>query len=585
MKKEAFTLVELVVTISIITLLTIIGFTSFTWYIASSKDSMRVTQIATLNDTLETYKLKKALPLPDSYVQVKDGTELIAYQWYAWESVLSSLWIEKKWWDFKDGFFYSYYVTKSRRSFQLMTFLENGEELNILSLTPSAFANSKNFTYPYVVWYKLWIITDVNNTPIQEVEAFKTNNFDIASIAEEYIIHLTSKESLQWGNAILQNLKTTALVWWKFCKIDGIGIFCNDPNISEYQKYPDCPASTVNSQTNEAVYNHWFVNNSIYVKVTWVEVLQAETNSYVAVMYCDKWTWVISWEEELIGTVCNQWYLRNGVACEPPDLYAFTNHTFSNCSATWKNGPTLINCRSAYNTTWDEDNNFYYQVTENQGYQLWTVPSTATYTINAYGWSTLWRKWARIQWDFSLVKGEQLMIVVGQKWTKTVNGEGWAGGTFVVKANSIPANVSSVTPLIVAGWAGWEGWSGSNKSCSNTDAHYLTTAWKNSCNNKAGWTNGSDGTTTYGWKWFNSFSNLIGKNAEEGWEGWFWGGGWDQNDNDNGGGGGWYSWGGGAFQWNNKWGGGGWSYNAWLNQLQWLAPSVNVDGYVIITKN
>ena len=66
-----------------------------------------------------------------------------------------------------------------------------------------------------------------------------------------------------------------------------------------------------------------------------------------------------------------------------PSLYTFSTHTFTNCGKTGASGPTLSECRSSYSPSWT-DNTSYFNVTQT-GYQIWTVPRTANYTIDAYG--------------------------------------------------------------------------------------------------------------------------------------------------------------------------------------------------------
>ena len=70
-------------------------------------------------------------------------------------------------------------------------------------------------------------------------------------------------------------------------------------------------------------------------------------------------------------------------------LYNFTSHTFTNCGATSTSGPTLANCKSSYDTSW-EDNTNYFNV-QTQGIQEWTVPKTGEYEFlvkgAAEGWS------------------------------------------------------------------------------------------------------------------------------------------------------------------------------------------------------
>ncbi len=55
-------------------------------------------------------------------------------------------------------------------------------------------------------------------------------------------------------------------------------------------------------------------------------------------------------------------------------------YTFTNCGATGKSGPTQSDCNSEYSGTSLDGN-----VTVSNGIQTWTVPSSGTYTIEAWG--------------------------------------------------------------------------------------------------------------------------------------------------------------------------------------------------------
>ena len=143
------------------------------------------------------------------------------------------------------------------------------------------------------------------------------------------------------------------------------------------------------------------------------------------------------------------------------------DYNFSNCSVTGRYGPTQAQCNTAYNNT-------NVSVTVNiQGYQEWTVPITATYTIVATGatgadgntgsQTTYYRgyKGAKITGTFNLIQGEVIYILVGQRGNVhgySSSGGGGGGGTFVVKKNS--GGISSTTVndvLIVAGGGGGYG--------------------------------------------------------------------------------------------------------------------------------
>ena len=133
---------------------------------------------------------------------------------------------------------------------------------------------------------------------------------------------------------------------------------------------------------------------------------------------------------------------------EASSLYDFTTHTFTNCGATGRNGPTLANCISSYNTSW-ENNTDYFNVPGNAGIQNWTVPTTGTYTIEvwgAQGGRSNEGYGARMRGDFTLTSGTVLKILVGQEGGDHSLSTSGGGGTFVAKSDN--------TPLIVAGGGG-----------------------------------------------------------------------------------------------------------------------------------
>ena len=142
-------------------------------------------------------------------------------------------------------------------------------------------------------------------------------------------------------------------------------------------------------------------------------------------------------------------------------LYEFTSHTFTPCGTTGTAGPTQASCRSAYSTTWDE-NNSYFTVTA--GIQYWVVPATGGYTIEAGGAkggngnSGTGGAGAKITGTFNLTEGEIVRILVGQSGGNhpTIGGGanatgGGGGGTFVIRT---PYNTNESILLIAGGGGG-----------------------------------------------------------------------------------------------------------------------------------
>jgi len=305
-----------------------------------------------------------------------------------------------------------------------------------------------------------------------------------------------------------------------------------------------------------------------------------------------------------------------------PALYSFTTHTFTNCSATGVSGPTLANCQSAYSAaTWTSSSSLF-SVTS--GIQYWTVPTTGTYTIQAWGAqggsgsgsSLTGGSGAYIKGDVSLTGGEIIKILVGQMGGTNGgahgNENGGGGGTFVVRQ-------TGNTPLIVAGGGGGGPSTSYGISCTrtaSTASGAITTSGSTATcpevGNGSGGSSGAGGSIggvnyqggaggglnsdganggthcaiSYGGKSFlNGGAGGTGNSCytSENYGG-FGGGGGGQLGGPGGGGG--YSGGGTTGQWSSysAYGGGGGSYNSGTNQTN-TAGSRTGHGQVIITKN
>lgn len=140
-------------------------------------------------------------------------------------------------------------------------------------------------------------------------------------------------------------------------------------------------------------------------------------------------------------------------------LYSFTSHTFTTAgNDISRNGPTYAEATSAYSaTTWASTSSFFNVV--HDGVQLWKVPATATYEIQAAGsrggtGKTSYGFGRIVIGQVSLVLGDVLAIIVGAQG----NDRGGGGGSFVWFWN---ADISSSAPgaqdLIICGGGGGGG--------------------------------------------------------------------------------------------------------------------------------
>lgn len=144
-------------------------------------------------------------------------------------------------------------------------------------------------------------------------------------------------------------------------------------------------------------------------------------------------------------------------------LYSFTTATFSTGGQTGRDGPALSTARSGLSGTgtdaWKNNTAFF---NTSSGIQLWTVPATGTYRIEARGaqggnaGSRIGGRGAIMRCDVSLTIGEVIRILVGQQGESGPHtqdnqpmGAG-GGGTFVVRS---PFNTTG-SILVIAGGGG-----------------------------------------------------------------------------------------------------------------------------------
>ena len=311
-------------------------------------------------------------------------------------------------------------------------------------------------------------------------------------------------------------------------------------------------------------------------------------------------------------------------------LYPFTNHTFDNCGAEGREGPLLTDCVAAYSgADWTTNPDNFDMTT--QGIQLWTVPASGLYSIEAYGaqggsdtYTVLPEEGglgAKMEGRFMLTEGQVLAILVGQKGEDTrVDTEdnaaaGGGGGTFVWDTTDTDM------PIIVAGGGagasghGFEGMhavitTGGQNSFSLENGGLEGNGGRSNAGGSsywggggAGWlTNGTAGNqpTDYLFENPGTYGSAEGgrrplegglggvrfnDGQDEGGDGGFGGGGAGGSDNMGTGGGGGYSGGGGengdGYPDSNSGGGGG-SYNSGFDQNNEAGVHAG-HGYVVIT--
>jgi prepilin-type N-terminal cleavage/methylation domain-containing protein len=193
-KQNWFTLVELIVVITILSVLATIWFISFSWYTVWARDSVRLTDINNIEKWLSIFKVKAIkYPIPDDKVNVTSIWNILNYQWYAWGTFLWALWISGWWIDPLTQEYYTITTNVSRTRYQLLSYFENEENVKKeISWVSNTYAVESN-RYIQLSWDKLGIII---NSTTQEPLQKAWNNIDISQSTSIYEVHISDNETI-----------------------------------------------------------------------------------------------------------------------------------------------------------------------------------------------------------------------------------------------------------------------------------------------------------------------------------------------------------------------------------------------------
>ncbi len=418
LQKQAFTLVELIVVITILAVLSTIWFVSYSWYLAWTRDTNRISQLKSISDWLHLFSTNHTLPSPDDNIDVKANSEVIATQWYAWKNTLETITYSTSGLDPKDKIYFSYYLTRDKKYFQLMTFLEEEDSLQTAWIFNNTKAVDYSIRYPAVFWDKLWILTDEFNVPVQEIAELKsaklidlwwTNSWTI------YSAHINDGRTYTFTWRILNHKLYTISKPWKYwppkdCPDWFIAAwwdsafnqlwFC----VAKYEmSYED--ATTAESPGGFSTNTVWFVVWKPVVSKTWRYPISMIKWWEAAVACMSMWKWYhlimnsewmslarqIELEKEnwsggevLNGFIYN-WVSRDTNMWCDETWWNIEDYTFETRTWPWNNSCdskrqlTLYNYQKIWDLAWNIN-----EFTNKANTLDWTWVSSWTTTINSY---------------------------------------------------------------------------------------------------------------------------------------------------------------------------------------------------------
>lgn len=208
--KSAFTLVELMVIVVILSILATVWFISYEDYLVDARDSKRLSQMQNLRDAFRLYTTRWNLPLPSDKVDIQSNSQTFAYQWFANKEVLDAISHDENVSDPLDWDFYTYYLSRDRKNFQILWYLEKEDESSFSRLlNNTGYAVDFISRFPKVFGKELWIIVSQDDLiPLQLIPKYKNQWYinlssDTGSLLK---VIISDEKSIRWEGEDLVGL-------------------------------------------------------------------------------------------------------------------------------------------------------------------------------------------------------------------------------------------------------------------------------------------------------------------------------------------------------------------------------------------
>lgn len=312
LRKKGFTIVELMVAVTIIAILGAVSFVSYSSYTQDVRDANRIAQLSSIHNLLIQRGAKASLPKPDDAVDIRVEGEIIWYQWYAGENVLEDIWYNTKGLDPLDQKYFTYYVTKNLKYFQLLAFAEDPENVpwfaEKIESKPTAsfftrsFANEEYIErHPMISGKKLWILVTEENIPLQEIDEVQWSRaIDIDTTTTVFKSYLSDSMYALWTGDVMKNLSKVNKVGWKWCTAYRSNLSCLEiaqvedntlPGIPDLwnstpippEWYLNLPSDLIELfDLNGEYVEHWLSNNCDKNNLDVIKIKPSQINDFMA---------------------------------------------------------------------------------------------------------------------------------------------------------------------------------------------------------------------------------------------------------------------------------------------------------------
>ncbi|MDD2565908.1 MAG: prepilin-type N-terminal cleavage/methylation domain-containing protein [Candidatus Gracilibacteria bacterium] len=210
-----FTLVELIVVIVILAILSTIAFLSFNSYSSSSRDTVRITDIANISKgILVQYTVSGKYPIPDNYIIITASGTSLGYQGKVGTNVKNIIKISEPSVDPLDKTEYTYSTNLGQDKYQLLWFLEDNIAYINNPLLNQVFAFDYSNRKANTKGDTLGIL--LSSGSLEPVENLKSLTFTGVDLINEgtgkYITKLSNTETI--NDTILSKYSSGLVGYW-----------------------------------------------------------------------------------------------------------------------------------------------------------------------------------------------------------------------------------------------------------------------------------------------------------------------------------------------------------------------------------
>ena len=223
-KYSGFTLVELVVCVTIIILLWsiwVIGFTNYSQWV---RDSWKIAQLSMINKALSQKQVSSQIPKPDNFIRIMQNDKILWYQGDIWIKTLKAIWVAQ--WDIlndpENNFFYVH--TNNKKYFQVWTLITNQKpDDDFLEITQVA---AKNNQQAYFLGKQIGTFFDDQNLPLHTNTTFSQKDLDLNNLSQEITLQLTDINYVRGMSDSFSRYEELLQQWGKWCSTNGENINC-----------------------------------------------------------------------------------------------------------------------------------------------------------------------------------------------------------------------------------------------------------------------------------------------------------------------------------------------------------------------